>query len=365
MYWLVLSFSILVIPYPIYIQRYFENSYVFRQNSNPRKEFGIWTYGTPFSYDNHDEKYFADNETLEMLAENDIYLIYGMTENKIKDNGENLIERIGRIKAFGIETHISILPTRSKFVNIWTFERLVVESERVIEFLDQYGLIGDPITTFVYDMESIPEGFFPYYEFSHKNIEKLDEYAKIQDKFEKFNKKLKNEYQLDVRICTESQLAIDKKDDDNDLERLLGIMEDNDAKMSYMVYRRNNLGQNLILDHCRLLKDGDTIILNAWKDVGYLCWKNLDCAIQDARLVLGYPDKRFRLEIWELSYFLLSFGKDGLFDFVDALNIDSEEWSPVTVWNFFPFSFFWDMMLIGFCLNDLYGPIFRFTYRAF
>ena len=109
-----------------------------------------------------------------------------------------------------------------------------------------------------------------------------------------------------------------------------------------MVYRRNYLGQNLILDHCKFLNDGDTIILNAWRDDGPLCWKSIDCAIRDARLVLGYPKKSFRLEIWTSEYYIFSFGENGLTALVDAINEDVSDWSEVIVWNICPYSFLWD-----------------------
>jgi hypothetical protein len=152
-------------------------------------------------------------------------------------------------------------------------------------------------------------------------------------------------------------------DGDNDLSFFSGLLSYDKADMAYMVYRRNTLGQNLILDHCKFLKNGDIIILNAWRDVGYLCWKSVDCAIRDARLVLGYPKKSFRLEIWDLSYFLFSFGENGLTALIDAINEDVSDWSVVIVWNIFPYSFFWDCIFILYIIIDLYGPLFRTTYR--
>jgi len=135
--------------------------------------------------------------------------------------------------------------------------------------------------------------------------------------------------------------------------------------MSYMVYRRYNYGQNQILDHARFLHDGDTIILNAWKDIGYICWENIKCAIEDCRLVLGYPQKTFRLEIWELASFLFSFGLDGLHELVEALNKDSSDWPIIIIWNIFPYSLLWDINFFSIIFVDLYAPLLRMSYRAY
>ena len=148
---------------------------------------------------------------------------------------------------------------------------------------------------------------------------------------------------------------------------LAGLMSYDKGDMSYMVYRRNNYGQNQILDHVRFLDDGDTIILNAWRDEGYICWENIKCAIEDCRLVLGlgYPQKTFRLEIWELASFLFSFGIDGLHDLVEALNKDSSDWPLIIIYNIFPYSLLWDLNFFSIVFLDLYAPLFRMSYRAY
>jgi hypothetical protein len=48
----------------------------------------------------------------------------------------------------------------------------------------------------------------------------------------------------------------------------------------------------------------------------------VECAIKDARLIAGYSGKKFNIEVWALCYFLDSFGKEGLFAFVDAVTGD-------------------------------------------
>jgi hypothetical protein len=106
------------------------------------------------------------------------------------------------------------------------------------------------------------------------------------------------------------------------------------------------------------LGPGETIILNAWKFEGYICWNELECAIEDARLVLGYP-KPLNLEIWTLYYFLKSYNLSGFHEFMTALTEDQAAWPSIEVENKFPLSSFWDLVLIGVALLDLYGPIFR------
>ncbi|MFX1443093.1 MAG: hypothetical protein ACFFHV_06740, partial [Promethearchaeota archaeon] len=73
--------------------------------------------------------------------------------------------------------------------------------------------------------------------------------------------------------------------------------------------------------------------------------------------------KSFRLEIWDLSYFLLCFGENGLTALIDAINEEVSDWSDVIVWNTFPYSFFWDCIFIMYITIDLYGPLFRVIYR--
>lgn len=361
-FWLLISISLIVIPYPVYIQKYFTSNSIIQQNPKPKTDFGIWTYGQSLDHDYKDEPEYVDDKTLEMLGKADVYFIYGVNEKKI---GHQLIENLNRCKNYDIEVHISVNPLKLSYTNIWTFESLRDETEEVLVFLRDNKMLGDPITTLVYDMELLPTNAPPHYALDPNIISKLNDYYDVQKKFTKFNDYVRKEYDLKIRICTDIYQAIDLKDNDDDLMSLMGLLSYEKADMSYMVYRRNNYGQNQILDHCKFLNDGDTIILNAWRDVGYLCWKNIKCAIDDCRLVLGYPKKTFRLEIWDISYFLYSFGIDGLYDLVEALNKDSTDWPAVVVWNIFPFSFLWDMNFIGIVALDIYAPLFRFIYNAY
>jgi len=132
-----------------------------------------------------------------------------------------------------------------------------------------------------------------------------------------------------------------------------------------MVYRRSNVGRNHILDHCRFLENGDTIILNSWKEEGHLCWGDIECAIKDARIVLGYPGKTLNLEIWRLDYFLESYGMQGLYDFIEGVSGDWTEWAPISIHNIYGVSPFWDLVFFGIALLDVYGPLFRIMNNAF
>ena len=81
--WLILSNSLILISYPIYVQTN-ENSIIYmRVDPKPETEFGIWTYGQSLDDNKIGEKEYASNETLQMLADEGIYLIYGINQRKL------------------------------------------------------------------------------------------------------------------------------------------------------------------------------------------------------------------------------------------------------------------------------------------
>ncbi|MFW9898967.1 MAG: hypothetical protein ACFFDO_06870 [Candidatus Thorarchaeota archaeon] len=362
-FWLLISINLLFLPYPVYIQQYTTSNYIIRQNTSPITEFGIWTYGQSLDDEKKGDPEYVDNKTLKLLGDAGIYFIYGINKPNFDSK---FLSRIRRCKQFGIEVHLSIGPKDWSYANIWSFKDLKDEIEEILTSCKAYNLLGDPITTIVYDMETLVDTPFPLYGFNLDYIDKLKEYYKIQKKFIKFNDFIKIEYDLDIRITTDIFQGVDFNDGDDDLKILWGLIDDANADMSYMVYRRNTFGQNQILDHFRFLKDGDTIILNAWKHQGYLCWGDIHCAIRDCRLVLGYPKKTFRLEIWELYHFLGTYGDEGLENLVEAIcEVDSSEWPSIIVSNNFPFSFYWDIVFIGIIMIDLYSSLFRILYSAY
>lgn len=357
--WLIMTIIIVYIPYPIYV---LSSNGLTNYNQNTKKNFGIWTYGQNLDDNKIGQSNYIDNETLQMLGDAGVYFIYGLNKNNL---GIDLINRLDRCKDYGIEVHLAIGPLEASYTNIWSFDDLENEIEEILAYLSYHYLIGDPITTLVYDMETMTDTPFPFYGFDSENVNKLNDYYEIQEDFNNLNERIRDRYQLNIKITSDVIQAIDYKDGDDDLMNLWGIMSDENAEMSYMVYRRYMFGQNQILHHCRFLNDGDTIILNAWKHPGYLCWKNIACAIKDARLVLGYNEKEFKLEIWELSHFIESYGIDGLYDLVDAVCEDLSDWAPIIVWNTFSYSFYWETIFYGIVLFDLYSPLFRFLLMAY
>ncbi len=362
-FWLIISINLIAIPYPVYIQENTASNVLIRQNKSPETEFGIWTYGQSLDDNKKGEDEYVDDKTLQMLADAGIYFVYGITETNFDSQ---FYSRILRCNKSGIEVHLSINPKDWRYSNIWSFRDLKKEIETVLDMCKEFNLLGSPITTFVYDMETLIDTPFPLYGFNLDYVSKLKKYYDIQKEFIKFNDFIKTEYNLDVRITSDIFQGVDFQDGDDDLMNLFGLIEDANAEMSYMVYRRNNFGQNEILDHLKFLNDGDIIILNAWKDKGYLCWKDIDCAIRDCRLVLGYPDKTFRLEIWELYHFIESYGIEGLEELVEAIcEVDSSDWPLITILNTFPYSFYWDLVFIGIIIIDSYGPLFRIFYNAY
>jgi len=341
-----------------------ENSTLYKRfNQKPETEFGIWTYGQSLDDNKIGEREYISNKTLEMLADEGIYFIYGINQ---KNLDTKFIHRIQRCKNHDIEVHLSIGSNKWGYTNIWSFNSFKDEIEEILITCQSYELLGNPITTLVYDMETLFDTPFPFYGFNGDYTNKLKEYNKIQKQFIKFNDYIKYQYNVDIKITTDIFQAIDLSDGDNDLMNLWGLIEDKNADMSYMVYRRDNFWRNEIIDHLRFLQDGDTIILNSWKDQGYLCWESIGCAIKDSRLVLGYPEKTFKLEIWELQHFLISYGEDGLKELVEAIcEVDSSEWPPIRIYNRFPYSFFWDTIFFEIIIIDIYSPLFRFLYCAY
>ena len=332
-------------------------------NTSPETEFGIWTYGQSLNLGNEGDSEFLDNKSLDLLSDNGIYFVYGIHEPKVNSV---FISNIRRCKYHKIEVHLSIGPKKWSYANIWSFDRLKDEIIYILNTCRAYDLLGNPITSIVYDMETIVDTPFPFYGFNSNRINQLKEYNEIQEEFIKFNDFLKYEYGLDVRITSDIFQGVDYMDGDNDLKNLWGLIEDKNAEMSYMVYRRNNMGQNQILDHLKFLNDGDTIILNAWKYLGYLCYENIECAIEDCRLVLGYPEKTFRLELWELFHFLESYEVEGLEKLIKAIcEVKSKDWPPIMIRNHFPYSFYWDLVFIGIIMTDLYSSLFRLLYGAY
>ncbi|MFH1539296.1 MAG: hypothetical protein ABIH66_10085, partial [bacterium] len=310
------------------------------------------------------DKYVSD-DVLKKFGENGVYLVYsGIRENEI---GDIMLRDFTRCKKFGVEVNIAFSASFEdySYVNIWTFENLTARIEKALAFLDANGLLGDPVTTLVYDMEA-PEGkFFPLYGRSRDAVAKLPDYYRVQKLFREFNRHLMEDYGLKVRICAETNQAFDFRDGDDDLTALYGVMSDENALMSYMIYRRDNFAENYVADSARYLKEGDTIILNSWKFEGYQCWGDIDCAIHEARIAAGHPGKNFGVEVWAMCYFLDSHGKDGLFKFVDAVTGDKSAWSPAEVRNRWPRAPLWDLALTAISTLDIYAPLFRAAFHAY
>ena len=350
----LVSSSLIFIPTPVYVQK--------QHNDKSNQRIGIWTYGTPLDLSRENQSRFIDNDTLQMLSNNNIYFVYGTSKNKI---GTGLLEDINRCRIFDIEVQLYISPTTDdyEFVNIWTFEDLRTEIEEVLDFLNESNFIGDPITTLVYDMEADPIKNFPNYGGDPNTINKLAQYYTFQELFNEFNKKIETNWGLKIRICSDTLQAIDFFDGDDDYINFWGLLSYEGATMSYMIYRRNNFHQNYVLNHCRLLKEGDTIILNSWKFEDYFCYGDIDCAIEDAQMVLGYPGKTLNLEIWALWYFLGSYGVEGVHSLIDALTSDRSTWPAIEIKNIFPYSFYWDILFYGVVLLDLYAPLFRLSFN--
>lgn len=358
-FWTILTGILISLPYTI------TNYYPISEVDEDR--IGFWTYGPSFDPKFNSSNRYVDNDTLQVMADANAYIIYGGL--KPSKMNSNLINNLTRLKEFGIEVHIWISPSDEtvSFTNIWSFESLQEDMIYVLDYLNDADLISDPITTVVYDMEGMAEAHFPLYGLNYQMIRKLNDYYRILENFSDFNQWIRNEYHLKIRICTDIYQGFDIFDGDDDISALWGLMNDRhpETTLSYMVYRRNNMGMNYIMDHCRYLKGGDTIILNSWKNEDYFCWEKLNCAIQECRLVLSYPHKQLNLEIWDLYYFLRSYQKQGLIDLIENITSDRSLWAPIPITNQFPYSFYSDIIFLSASYLDWFAPLFRTLYWFF
>gem|GEM_PF-2707554 len=331
---------------------------------------GIWTYGKPLDPPDSERAAFAlDDATLRLLAARNVYFVFGVNADHLNDA---LVGRLTRCREHGIEVHLSVTPTAEglDFVNIWSFPSLRPEIESVLAFLNDRGFLDGTITTLVYDMEALPQACFPTYGLRWEILHGLRRYDEVQCRFREFNGWVTRRYGLRVRICTDIYQALDPLDGDDDLCRLWGLMSDGCAQMSYMAYRRGDFGPDYVRAHSRLLRNGDTVILNAWKERSHACWGDLDCAIADAREVVGFPNKGLHVEIWALWYFLKAYGVDGLRAWVDALAPEPSEWGamradgahPVAepAWPAGPTAT--DALILGIRVLDWIAPAFRAVY---
>ncbi len=105
---------------------------------------------------------YISNDTLQMMGEASMYLVYGLKESH---NRTTLVDRLTRCKDYGVEIQVSVTPMTEgdHFVNLWTFETLQQEISSVLFFLNASELIGNPVTTLVYDMEGLPDAHFPFH----------------------------------------------------------------------------------------------------------------------------------------------------------------------------------------------------------
>ena len=342
--WLLVSTLLLLVPYPIYIQRA-------PSNINGQR-IGIWV----------GSGYDLPNETMEMLSDAEIYFVTTVKKDSI---GIGLAEWFNRCRSFDIEVHLSMSAISRgiySFVNIWTIEDLTEDIDILLEWINESGYLEDPVSTVVYDMEGLGELSFFEFLLHREANSKLSEYYRMKKLFNDFNQHIRDDYGLDVQICGNFDQGFDPKDGDDDIISLNGLLPDDDASMSYMIYRKDVFGLNYVLDCCKLFNERDTIIINSWKFEGCLCWEDLDCVIEEARLVLGYPGKRFNLELWRIDNFLDSYGLEGLHDFVEAITEDPSDWPVIYVWYRFPHSMYINFAFLLFSILDLYAPILKIIF---
>ena len=356
--WLQFSILLLVIPMPVYTQ-------IHNDTGSVDQTFGIWTYGSPLDDDRIGKSTYIDNDTIQILGDKNIYLVYRIHANNL---GDDLVHRLTRCKDRGVEVHLAVTPQGewNNFVNTWTFADMRSDVVEILKFLNDTKFMGNTITKLVYDMETLPWAFFPVYGFNKTIQSEVSNYYDVQKQFQDFNDEVRENYSIPIRICSDLFQGFDNLDGDDDISSLWGLLYDNHetTTWSYMIYRRDNLGPNYLIDNCRYLNNGDTVILNVWKYDGYFCWEDLDCAVKEARSVITYNQngKHLNMEVWALYYFLKSYGQEGLLSFIDRLTSDPTTWDPITIRNRWPYSMYSDAIFFGVSWLDYFAPFFRLIY---
>ncbi|MFC1474868.1 hypothetical protein ACFLQK_02375 [bacterium] len=360
--WILASVLILTVPYRTYTQAPPDKS----ETAGPVR-LGFWTGKRFFDEEDAGPGRYVTDEMLTKFGENGVYLVYSGVRVKDGVIDESIVENLIRCRKYGVEVNISFSPIVENFsyINIWTFESIMGQIEMVLEVLDERGLLGDPVTTLVYDMEAPQGKFFPHYGRDPAVTAKLRDYYRVREVFREFNRRMMEKYGIRVRLCAETNQGFDSGDGDDDVTALYGVLSDPGALMSYMIYRRTDFTENYVVDSARYLREGDTIILNAWKEEGYQCRDDVGCAIKDARIVAGFPGKNYGVEVWALCYFMDAYGKDGLFEFVDAVTGDRSAWPPPEVRNRWPRAVLWDLAITAISALDVYAPLFRLVFHAY
>ena len=181
---------------------------VFGDPETPVREprIGIWTYGSPLDASSEGKRAYVDDDTLHLLGERGIYMVYGCNRTEA---GPKMAGHLERCRACGIEVHLSVTPTATSidFVNIWSFEALAKDIEEVLVFLSAEGLLGDPVTTLVYDMEPLVEARFPTYGFDRAVVRKLRDYGEVSRAFRRFNGRIRETYGLEKGEADQDQIT--------------------------------------------------------------------------------------------------------------------------------------------------------------
>lgn len=354
--WIIFCIIISVSPFEIYRQPIPAN----KQAEN--HTIGFWTSCSYLT--NEGGSSYINDTLMDKMSDSNGYFILGC-----RADDEDVLEAAQRCKDHnvGMKLYRCPLTEGDSFANIWTIENLIDEMEEQIIALNDSNYIGDPVTGIVYDMEGMPdEKHFPMYASEPEIVDKLHEYYEMQSVFRSFNERMYEEYGLNICICTDYFQRLDNYDYDDDISFFWGVMDDPAPYISWshMCYRKDFLGYDFLLDYMRFLDDGDTIILNSWKYEDCFCYNDIDCLIEECKLILGYPGKNFNLEFWAMRNFLPSYDLEGLDALLDAFNSDRAGWTEISIYYDVSYSLFWDIVQLGVSFLDMFGPLLRVFYLA-
>jgi len=289
-----------------------------RERTKSNFSLGFWTYGAPLD----DQPYLEtglehlNDETLEYMGANDVYLVWGVTPSALANqenflNGHlNFEERLKRCKDYNVKVHLCF---SQYFANIWTIESAISNLSELKTFLEGKNLWGNPVDTITFDIEPVVDYFLSFYGLLRADllgftnrINHLRNYDRILSDFHNNISIYINDWNVNVELCHIGINPLDHPDGDDDYYRLWGLIDypvGEKVRRSYMMYRGGLFSQKMILDSMDIINDNDIVILSGFEE-GEHYKNNFEELINDGRIVKYYPQKNLSLQVWCLYKFI-------------------------------------------------------------